>query len=169
MFCWRRDKHHLKHLLMLLFIFPVRVVLSSLLCVCVCVWKCGRNQICVNADHMPKSRSEGDREGKGLRFYLFMCVFLYLKSWTMLMLEEICNLRKYGVKKPPWAMYNPQGCQAASRQGQTRGGRRVQGSWLVTLYYFEYLRKMWLSYKLSCEHIISLLVHLTAPTVEQKC
>lgn len=51
---------------MLLFIFPLRVVLSNLLCVYVCVCVC----LCVNADHMPKSRSEGDREGKGLSFYL---------------------------------------------------------------------------------------------------
>lgn len=67
------------------------------MCVCVCVKEIC---LCENPDHMPKSRSEGDREGKGLCFYLsFMCVFLYFKSWTMLMLEEMCNLRKDGVRK----------------------------------------------------------------------
>lgn len=48
-------------------------------------------------------------------------------------------------------MYNPQGCQAASRQGQSRGGkkegrkegRRVgeEGSWLVILYYVLMFKK----------------------------
>ena len=43
-------------------------------------------------------------------------------------------------------MYNPQGCQAASRQGQTRGGRKEksvgeEGGWLVILYYFLIFKK----------------------------
>lgn len=43
-------------------------------------------------------------------------------------------------------MYNPQGCQAASRQGQTRGRKGKgssgqEGSWLVILYYFLMFKK----------------------------
>lgn len=109
---------------MLLFIFPVRVVVSGLLCVCVC----GRNPFCVNADQMPKSRSEGDREGKGLRFYLsFMCVFLYLKSWTMLMLEEICNLRKDGVRKITMSNVQSPGLPSSFPTGPDEGRQEGTG------------------------------------------
>lgn len=65
------------------------------------------------------------------------------------MLEEKHTKKQKGLRKePPWAMYNPQGCQAASQaDGKKEGKEALERGKLAsdTLLLFLYLRiKIWL-------------------------
>lgn len=86
---------------------------------------------------MPNRGWEGR---KGIDTFFFFCLFLLLSLCACVCvfkkLDNVKCLKKKSFAKgwceenlfskwnPPRAMYNPQGCQAASRQGQARGGSK---------------------------------------------